>query len=128
MRKLLIPIVAGVSVLAMAAPAAAQYAPPPRPYNGYNQGYGFDGRGLQMRVDRVREQIRRLEERRVLSFQEGRSLEYQAMNLQRRIARASGNGIQPGEARRLEDGIRRLEYRVQREANDLNGRSDYRRY
>ena len=128
MRKYLIPIVAGVSVVAMAAPASAQYARPVDRYRGYNQGYGFDGRGLQIRVDRVREQIRRLEERRVLSFREGRSLEYQAMDLQRRIARASGNGIQPGEARRLEEGIRRLEYRVQREATDLNNRPGYRRY
>ena len=126
MRKLLIPIVAGMSVLAMAAPASAQYAPRMDRYHRYDQG-AFDGRGLQVRVDRVREQIRRLEARRVLSFREGRSLEYQAMNLQRRIARASGNGIQPGEARRLENGIRQLEYRVQREATDFNNRPN-RRY
>jgi hypothetical protein len=128
MRKFLIPIVAGVSALAVAAPAAAQYAPPVGRYHGYNQGYRFDGRGLQVRVDRIREQIRRLEARRVLSFREGRSLEMQANNLQRRIYRSSGNGIQPGEARRLENDIRRLEYRVQREATDLNNRPGYRRY
>jgi hypothetical protein len=127
MRKLLIPIVAGVSVVAMAAPASAQYAPRMDRYHRYDQG-AFDGRGLQMRVDRVREQIRRLEERRVLSFREGRSLEFQAMEVQRRIARASGNGIQPGEARRLNEDIRRLEYRVQREATDFNNRPGYRRY
>lgn len=127
MRKLLIPVVAGVSVLAMAAPASAQYARPVDRYHRYDPG-AFDGRGLQMRVDRVREQIRRLEARRILSFREGRSLEYQAMNLQRRIFRASRNGIQPGEAQRLEEGIRRLEYRVQREATDFNNRPGYRRY
>jgi hypothetical protein len=127
MRKLLIPIVAGVSVLAMAAPASAQYAPRMDRYHRYDPG-AFDGRGLQIRVDRIREQIRRLEARRVLSFREGRSLEYQAMNLQRRIARASGNGIQPGEARRLNDDIRRLEFRVQRQASDLDNRPGYRRY
>lgn len=133
MRKLLIPIVAGVSVLAVAAPAAAQYAPPVGRYGGYDQGYGnpgygFDGRGLQIRVERIREQIRRLEARRILSFEEGRSLEFQASDLQRRIFRASRNGIQPGEARRLEFGVRRLEYRVQREASDFDNRSGYRRY
>jgi uncharacterized sporulation protein YeaH/YhbH (DUF444 family) len=125
MRKFLIPIVAGVSVLAVAAPGSAQYA---RPVYQQRHGYGFDGRGLQVRVDRVREQIRRLEARRVLSFREGRSLEFEATNLQRRIARASGNGIQPGEAQRLNEDIRRLEYRVQREATDMNNRPGYRRY
>ena len=127
MRKFLIPIVAGVSVVAMAAPASAQYARPGDRYHRYDPR-AFDGRGLQVRVDRVREQIHRLEARRVLSFREGRSLEMQAMNVQRRIARASGNGIQPGEARRLENDIRRLEYRVQGEATDRNNRPDRRRY
>jgi hypothetical protein len=126
MRKYLIPIVAGLSVLAVAAPASAQYAPRADRYHRYQPA--FDGRGLEVRVQRVREQIRRLEARRVLSFREGRSLEVEASNLKRRIFRASRNGIQPGEARRLEDGLRRLEYRVQREATDLNNRPGYRRY
>ena len=126
MRKYLIPIVAGASVLAMAAPASAQYMPRPDRYHRYEPA--FDGRGLQVRVDRIREQIRRLEARRILSYREGRSLEYQAANLQRRIWRASRNGIQPGEARRLEDQIRELEYRVRREATDRNDRPGYRRY
>jgi hypothetical protein len=126
MRKYLIPIVAGVSVLAMAAPASAQYAPRADRYHRYQPA--FDGRGLQVRVERVREQIRRLQARRIVSFREARSLERQAGNLQFRIARASRNGIQPGEARRLEDGIRRLEYRVQREATDFNNRPDRHRY
>ena len=126
MRKFLIPIVAGVSVVAMAAPASAQYARPVDRYHRYDPAR-FDGRGLQVRVDRIREQVRNLEARRVLSFREGRSLERQATNLQLRIARASRNGIQPGEARRLTDDIRRLEYRVQREATDYNNRPN-RRY
>ena len=128
MRKILIPLVAAVSAVAVAAPAVAQYAPPVGRYGGYDRGYGFDGRGLQIRVERIRQQIRRLEARRILSFEEGRSLEYQAANLQRRIFFASRNGIQPGEARRLEFGFRRLEYRVQREASDFDNRPGYRRY
>jgi len=126
MRKYLISIAAGVSVIAMAAPASAQYAPRVDRYHRYDPA-AFDGRGLQVRVDRIREQIRNLESRRILSFREGRSLERQATNLQFRIARASRNGIQPGEARRLTDDIRRLEYRVQREASDFNNRPN-RRY
>ena len=126
MRKLLIPLIAGLSVVAIAAPASAQYAPRGDRYNRYQPA--FDGRGLQARVDRVREQIRRLEARRVLSFREGRSLEIEASNVQRQIFRDSHNGIQPGEAQRLEERIRRLEYRVQREATDMNNRPGYRRY
>jgi hypothetical protein len=126
MRKFLIPIVAGISVVAMAAPASAQYARPVDRYHRYDR-VAFDGRGLQVRVDRIREQIRNLEARRILSFREGRSLERQAANLQGRVYRASRNGIQPGEARRLTDDIQRLEYRVQREATDFNNRPN-RRY
>ena len=128
MRKLLIPVAAAVSAIAVAAPAAAQYAPPVGRYGGYDQGYRFDGRGLQIRVERIRDQIRNLEARRVLSFREGRSLEYQAANLQRRIFFASRNGIQPGEGQRLSEDIRRLEFRVRREASDFDNRPDYRRY
>lgn len=126
MRKFLIPLVAGVSVLAVAAPASAQYAPRGDRYHRYQPA--FDGRGLQVRVERVREQIRRLEARRVLSYREGRSLEAEAARVQRQIFRDSRNGIQPGEAQRLEERIRRLEYRVQREATDMNNRPGYRRY
>ena len=128
MRKILIPLVAAVSAVAVEAPAVAEYAPPVGRYGGYDRGFGFDGRGLQIRVERIRQQIRRLEARRILSFEEGRALEYQAANLQRRIFFASRNGIQPGEARRLEFGVRRLEYRVQREASDFDNRPGYRRY
>lgn len=129
MRKFLIPAIGVVSALAMAAPAAAQYAP--RPYDGYHRGYedrDFAGRLLE-RVNRIQHQIRDLEYRRVLSGREARYLDYEAMNLRRSIYRDSRNGIQPGEAQRTEERLRRLEYRVQREASDFNNRpGGYRRY
>jgi hypothetical protein len=83
---------------------------------------------MQDRVERIRRDIRAMQERRVLSWRESRSLENEASRVQDRIFRASRNGIQPGEARRLDNDIRRLEYRVSRRANDWNNRSDYRRY
>ncbi|HEY6047638.1 MAG TPA: hypothetical protein VIV07_01170 [Sphingomicrobium sp.] len=132
MRKLLIPIVAAASALTVAAPASAQWAPPVYRYQPYNFGYGFQGHrfaaAMEARVQRIRADIRAMEARRILSFREARSLDVQAANLQRRIYFASRNGIQPGEARGLENGIRRLEYRVQREATDWNNRPGYRRY
>lgn len=132
MRKYLIPIVAAASTLAVAAPASAQYAPPVYRYQPYNYGNGFEGHRfaaeMNNRVQRIRHDIRAMQARRILGFGEARALESEAANLQRRIFFASRNGIQPGEARRLENGIRRLEYRVQREATDFNNRPGYRRY
>jgi hypothetical protein len=127
MRKFLIPIAAAASALAVAAPASAQYvqwSPPVYQYNPYNYGYGFNGgnfaRSMADRVQRVRTDIRVMRDRRVLSRAEARNLDQQAENLQRRIFRASRNGIRAGEARSLENQIFNLQRRVAREANDWN--------
>lgn len=133
MRKFLVPIVAAASTLAIAAPASAQaWAPPVYNYQPYYYGHGFNhfnfARSMQSRVERIRRDIRQMEYRRILSPRETRSLEWQASNLQGRIYRASRNGIQPYEAQRLENQIRRLEYRVSREATDWNRRPGYGRY
>jgi len=132
MRKFLIPIVAAASTFAIAAPAAAQWAPPVYNYQPYNYGRGYNGfnfaRAMEARVQRLRGDIRNLQERRILGRGEARALEQEARNLQRRIYIASRNGIQPGEARRLENQIRNLEFRVQREARDWNNRPNRRRY
>lgn len=133
MRKYLVPIVAAASTLAIAVPASAQaWAPPVYNYQPYYYGHGFSGhsfaRSMQSRVERIRRDIRQMEYRRILSPRETRALENQAFNLQGRIYRASLNGIQPWEAQRLENQIRRLEYRVSREATDWNRHPGYGRY
>jgi len=133
MRKFLIPIVAAVSTLAIAVPASAQtWAPPVYRYQPYNFGYGYNGfnfaRSMESRVQRIRGDIRAMDARRVLSNREARSLDKQAERLQRRIYRASRNGIQPYEARTVENQIRNLEYRVSREAMDWNNRVGGDRY
>lgn len=133
MRKYLIPIAAAASLVAFAAPAAAQWAPPVYQYNPYNYGYGFNGgnfaRSMQARVERIRADVHAMAMRRILSVGEARGLDNQAQNLQRRIFRASRNGIGPGEARSLENQIFNLQRRVAREANDWNNRyGRYRRY
>lgn len=131
MRKFLTPIVAAASAVAVAAPASAQWAPPVYRYQPYNYGGAFSyhafAQSMQARVQRIRNDIRAMQARRILSWREARDLERQAANLQGRIFRASRNGIQPGEARRLENQIRNLEFRVQREATDWNNRPDRRR-
>jgi hypothetical protein len=132
MRRFLMSLTAAASALAFAAPASAQWAPPVYRYQPYNFGYGFSGinfaRAMEGRVQRIRGDIRAMQMRRILSFGEARSLDNQARNLQRRIFRASRNGISPGEARSVENQIFRLERRVAREANDWNGRPGHRRY
>ena len=133
MRKFVLPIVAAASALAIAAPASAQQWSAPRynyqPYN-YGNGWSYHRFAGEMsgRVDRIRRDIREMQRRHILGWREARSLDDQARNVQRRIFWASRNGIQPGEARRLENDIRRLEYRVSREANDWNNRPGGRRY
>jgi len=138
MRKFIIPIVAAASTLAMAAPASAQYVapgghwvPPVYTYNPYNYGNGFSyhafANSMQQRVARIRSDIRMMQQRRVLSWREARGLDRQAEQPQRRIFFASRNGIQPGEARNLENQIFHLQRRVAREANDWNNRFGGRR-
>ena len=136
MRKFLIPIAAAASTLALAAPASAQiiqWAPPVYQYNPYNFGNGYNGinfaRSMESRVQRIRQDIRVMHDRRVLSRNEARNLDNQAERLQRRIYRASRNGISPGEARSVETQIFNLQRRVAREANDWNNRfGRHRRY
>ncbi len=122
MRKLLIPIIAAASTLAVAAPASAQWAPSPNHEQHHDHDRDFDSaRGaMQTRVERIRTQIRRMREHRMLSWREARSLDNEAQWIQRRIWMASRNGIQPGEERNLERRIHNLEWRVQREAGDRN--------
>ncbi|MGE5564145.1 MAG: hypothetical protein ACM3ZV_12705 [Bacillota bacterium] len=126
MRKFLIPIVAAASALTIAAPASAQWAPPVYRYAPYNYGYGYSGirfaQAMHARVQRIRADIRTMEFRRVLSYREARALDNEARSIERKVYRSTGNGVQPGEARNIENRIRRLEYRVSREATDWNNR------
>jgi hypothetical protein len=126
MRKFLIPIVAAASTLAIAAPASAQWAPPAYRYQPYNFNYGFNGfnfaRSMVNRVQQLRNDIRAMDVRRILSNREARSLDNQAARIQNRIHRATRYGIQPYEARSVENQIRNLEYRISREATDWDRR------
>jgi hypothetical protein len=132
MRKVLIAAVGAVSALGMAAPASAQWAPPVYQYQPYSFGNHYNGRAfarsMQVRVERIRSDIRAMQVRRILSFSEARSLDAEAAQIQRRIYRASRNGIQAGEARNVEHRIRRLENRISREASDWNNRPSRRHH
>ena len=127
MRKFLISAALMASTVAVAAPAAAQWAPQPgygqQPYGnayGYNNNYG-QVRRLQVRIDQIQRQINRLDSRDVLSEREAARLRSESRNLEVRLRYASRNGLNGRERYAIERGIQNLEYRVQREARDGNG-------
>jgi hypothetical protein len=99
----------------------------------YNFGYGFSGirfaRVTEVRVARMRADIRAIEVRRILSWREARALDRQAIALQRQIVRVSRFRVTVGEGRGIENGICRLEHRVAREATDwIHRPGRYRRF
>jgi predicted RNase H-like nuclease (RuvC/YqgF family) len=121
MRKFLISAAVLASTVAVAAPAAAQWAPPqPQGYAyGYNNNYG-QVRRLDQRVQQIRVQIRQLDYRNILSNREARRLENEASNLQRRIRAVGRNGLNQREYYDVERRLANLERRIYREANDGN--------
>ena len=146
MRNMTLTLAAAGAALAFAAPAAAQYYPAPhytpafQPAYGYQQpGYGQNNwlfnfrdqrysRMMQDRVQRIRHDIRQMGAMRVLSYREVRDLDQEAQAVERRIWRASRNGLSNSEARKIDNRVRRLEDRVMREARDWNRRPGVRRY
>lgn len=137
MRKFFIPVAAAAATLGIAAPASAQYwsaapvvsiqwSPPVYNHQPYNYGYGFRHQGfaqqMQMRVQRIRSDIRVMDARNILGRREARALDRQARNVQRNIYRAARYGLHVREARAIERQIRNLEFRVHREATDWNNR------
>ena len=136
MRTLLISAAIAVSALTAAAPAAAQWAPPPvygsqygSPYGnayGYNANYG-QVRSLQARVDNLQRQIHRLDQRNVLSNREAARLMDDSRDLERRLYRSARYGLNGQERYAIETRLARLEQRLWRDARDGNRYGD-RRY
>ena len=118
MRKFLISAAVAAATLTIAAPAAAQYAQP------YGNAYGYNNygqvRALQARVDQLQRQIRRLDQRNILSNREAARLMDDSRDLERRLHRSARNGLSPGERYAVETRLRNLEIRIQREARDGN--------
>ncbi len=126
MRKFLIAAVMATSTVALAAPAAAQWAPAPQGY-GYNNGYGHNNnnygqaRSLQVRINNVQRQVARLDSRDRISEREASRLRYEAANLERRFRAAAYNGLNYREAQDLNYRLARLEQRLRRDVRDGNG-------
>ena len=135
MLKSLIGAALAAGALTAAAPAAAQYYPAqPQQYGygqqnyGYNQGYAQNNwgqtRALMARVDQIRQQIRVLDRRNVLSQREAYRLDVEAQQLRQRLRQLSYGGLNQNERYDIQVRIQRLEQRVAYNANDRNGRYD----
>ena len=125
MRKVLISAALLASTLTVAAPAAAQWAPPPQSY-GYQNGYANQNnygavRSYQARIQRAHQQIHQLGRARVLSRTEFARLNRDVDHIEARLRYASRRGLDRNEAYGIERGIARLERTIQREARDRNG-------
>lgn len=118
MRKILIPLAAAASTLAIASPASAQYYPQPAPHAApyavpYAQNRVALTRTMQARVQNLRAHIRGLDRRNVLTRSQARTFDRQALTIQRRVVRNARYGLSPREHIALERQIVRLEQRVQ---------------
>jgi len=109
------------SALAMAAPAAAQWAQPRGDAYGHNNNYG-QVRSLMVRVNRIEQQINQLDRRNILSNREADRLRREANTLERRLAQASRNGLNNRETREIQVRIAQLEQNVRYQATDGNRR------
>ena len=119
MRNYIISAALLASSVAVAAPAAAQWAPPqPQGYAyGYQGNYG-QTRRLEVRIQQIRHQIRQLDRRNILSNREANRLDAEARSLQYRVRQLGYNGLNQRERYDIERRIARLEWNVRREAND----------
>ena len=123
MRKFLVSAALLASTIAIAAPAAAQWAPPaPQGYAyGYQGNYG-QTRRLEVRIQQIRQQIRQLDHRNVLSNREAYRLDAEARSLQYRVRQLGYNGVNQRERYDIERRIARLEQNIRYQANDGNRR------
>ncbi len=121
MVKFLIPAALVTATIAIAAPAAAQWAPPAP--QGYAYGYNNQSnrgiaRSYEVRIKRLHQRIHRLGERGQLSRSEFLRLNRDVDVLQNRLSRASYRGLNRQEAYYIERGIAQLERNIYREARD----------
>lgn len=133
MRKFLITAAVAAGAMTIAAPAAAQWAPAPQhgaPYgNAYGYGHNNHGqfRSMQVRIDRLQREIRRLDQRNIITNREAARLMNDSRDLERRLFRSARNGLNFNEIRAVEVRLVRLEQRLWRDARDGRRWGDRRR-
>jgi Spy/CpxP family protein refolding chaperone len=120
MRKIVLSLAAAGAALVFAAPAAAQYYPgSQQPGPGYGRGYGYghgnwgEVRELRMRIDRIRQQIVRLDHRDAIANRAANRLMHEANEIGRRLNDRARGGLDPREAGAIRYRVQRLEQQVQ---------------
>ena len=134
MRKVLLPLAAAASVLAVASPASAQVYGNLTPGYGYGYGapaygnaYGYGYGNLQGQLQQVRNQAYNLMRQGRLTRAESRDLNRDIRSAERALARSSRYGVSPNEMRAMQNRIANLQFEVRRYA-DYDGRRYYRGY
>src|SRR5690349_1516946 len=125
MKKIVFTAAAALTAFVAASPASAQaYGYPQRAPYGNAYGYNNYGqtRALLGRVQQLRNEIRQLDRRNILSNGEARRLDREAQNVEMRIVRSGRNGMNWNELRDNQNRIYRLEQNIRREATDWNRR------
>lgn len=125
MRKFVISAALAASTLVAAAPAAAQWYPPQPQGNAYGYNNYGQVRRLDARIDAIQRQITRLDRRNILSNREAARLRGESRDVEYRLHRIARNGLTGWERNDIENRIRRLEVRIQREARDGNRYNGY---
>ena len=113
MRKFVLALAVAGSAVLLAAPAVAQYYPASPPSYGYAPDRWSEVHELQERIERVERQINHLDQRDVIRDHSADKLRHDVQRLERRLARASRNGLNPYEANDIRARITQLESRVQ---------------
>ena len=138
MRKVLLPLAAAASVLAVASPASAQVYGNLTPGYGYNNGYGYGARAygnaygygygnFQGQLQQIRNEAYNLMRQGRLTNAENRELNKDIRQAERALVRSSRYGMSPNEARAMQNRIANLQFEVRRYA-DYDGRRYYRGY
>lgn len=125
MRKFVISAALAASTLVAAAPAAAQWYPPQPQGNAYGYNNYGQVRRLDARIDAIQRQITHLDRRNILSNREAARLRGESRDVEYRLHRIARNGLTGWERNDIENRIRRLEVRIQREARDGNRYNGY---
>ena len=116
MRKLLISLATAASALSLAAPASAQWARP--------TPVAMDN--MQARVQDIRQHVRDLSARGIISYGEARHFDREAARIDREIWGKSRHGLSYGDRASINAHIERLRQQLEFAAHD-GRRFGYRR-
>ena len=121
-------LAAGLTAVPASADAQQRYQ-----HSGYERQYDRYGargevRQLRFQVEEMRRDIWHFDRRGMLTSREARKLDRQANRLLNRINRMSHRGLNHGEYRSAEQGIRNLQREIRHDLRDRGNGRDDRRY